>query len=87
MSKPQDVINFRRRIKIALVKSFAPTYFAKTTLEPIEKATKKLTNKLVKAVFAPTAATALSPLNMPITATSAALNKICNMLVKINGIE
>ena len=30
-------------VRLALVKSFAPTYFAKTTLEPIEKATKKLT--------------------------------------------
>ena len=67
--------------------SRAPTYLARTTLEPIENATNKFTSNPLSAEFAPTAATASSPTKIPKTAISAVLNNICSMFANMNGIE
>ena len=53
---------------------FAPKYLATKTLAPIESPIKKLVRRLISAVLEPTAASALSPANLPTTIISAALN-------------
>ena len=64
-----------------------PKKFAAITVVPTDKPINKFTSKFIIAVVAPTAANDSSPANWPTTITSAALNKSCNILEQINGIE
>ena len=58
---------------------------AMTTLAPTDNPTKEFTNKLIIGPLAPTAAKAPLPAKLPTTATSAALNNCCKILLAAKG--
>ena len=72
---------------IPLIRSrlFCPIRFASTAFGPTESPTIRFTNIPTSATQLPTAASALSPANLPTTATSAELNSCCMILLKATG--
>lgn len=69
--------------------SFLPIAFAITTVASSETPTNKLTSRPITGLFAPTAATAIvrpSPVKLPTTAISDALNNCTNIAVAATGI-
>ena len=74
-------------ILLILSLRFCPIRFANTAFGPTENPTIRFTKIPTNATQLPTAANALSPANLPTTATSAELNSCCKILLNASGME
>ena len=64
---------------------FCPMRFARAAFGPTERPTIRFTKMPTSATQLPTAASALSPANLPTTATSAELKSCCRILLQARG--